>query len=132
MPPIPCATAVRWAIREPMSESTGWAGKGLLGCGALLLLLCTARCLIWGFHVYIDPRGAISDDELLTLRRFGALDETRKKAAGEARDAIAKRRAGILEKAKDMRPIHPGWVSHCISKIKDDRIPDYRGSRRSD
>lgn len=48
-----------------MSESKGWAGKGLLGCGALLLLLCTASCLFWGFHVFIDPRGAISDDEAL-------------------------------------------------------------------
>lgn len=48
-----------------MSESKGWAGKGMLGCGALLLLACTASCLFWGFHVFLDPRGAISDDEAM-------------------------------------------------------------------
>jgi hypothetical protein len=41
------------------------AGKGLLGCGGLLLLLSGLAVLFFGFHVFLDPRGNISDDEAL-------------------------------------------------------------------
>jgi hypothetical protein len=41
------------------------AGKGMIGCGALLLGLCGLAVLFFGFHVFIDPRGGISDDEAM-------------------------------------------------------------------
>lgn len=48
---------------EPLPMNN--AGKGMIGCGALLLGLCGLAVLFFGFHVFIDPRGGISDDEAM-------------------------------------------------------------------
>ncbi|HJL20396.1 MAG TPA: hypothetical protein RMH99_32310 [Sandaracinaceae bacterium LLY-WYZ-13_1] len=41
-------------------DKMGW---GAAGCGLLLVLLCFAGFLFWGFHTWVEPGGAISADE---------------------------------------------------------------------
>jgi hypothetical protein len=44
-----------------MNPKTG--GQIALGCGLLLVLGSCLASAFFGFHVFLDPRGAISDDE---------------------------------------------------------------------
>jgi hypothetical protein len=44
-----------------MDRETG--GFVSLGCGALLALVALGLAAFFGFHVFVDPGGAISDDE---------------------------------------------------------------------
>lgn len=46
-----------------MSQQNPMVGWGMAGCGALLALVTGGLGLFGAFHVFIDPRGAISDDE---------------------------------------------------------------------
>lgn len=46
-----------------MNQKTG--GMIGAGCGGLLLLSSMASALFFAFHVFVDPRGAISDDEAM-------------------------------------------------------------------
>jgi acetolactate synthase-1/2/3 large subunit len=36
----------------------------------------------------------------------------------EARDKMRARVAGNLERVKNASPIHPGWINHCIDRVK--------------
>ena len=38
-------------------------GYAVSGCGCLLTLICMAVAAFGAFHVFLDPRGAISADE---------------------------------------------------------------------
>ncbi len=40
-------------------------GYSLGGCGCLLALVCVLVGLFGAFHVVLDPRGAISDEEAM-------------------------------------------------------------------
>jgi hypothetical protein len=44
-----------------MDQKTG--GMIGAGCGALLLFASFAMAMFFAFHVFVDPRGAISADE---------------------------------------------------------------------
>ena len=44
-----------------MIQKTG--GMVAAGCGGLLLLSSLMMAAFFAFHVFVDPRGAISDDE---------------------------------------------------------------------
>lgn len=46
-----------------MAEGGSKVGIALLGCGGILVLLSLLSSAFWGFHTFIDPRGAISGDE---------------------------------------------------------------------
>ena len=46
-----------------MNQKTG--GIVLAGCGGLLVLSALLVAAFFAFHVFVDPRGAISDDEAL-------------------------------------------------------------------
>lgn len=46
-----------------MNQKTG--GMITAGCGGLLVLLSTLAAMFFAFHVFVDPRGAISDDEAM-------------------------------------------------------------------
>lgn len=46
-----------------MNQKTG--GMVAAGCGGLLLLSSLLTATFFAFHVFVDPRGAISDDEAL-------------------------------------------------------------------
>lgn len=46
-----------------MNQKTG--GMITAGCGGLLVLLSMLVATFFAFHVFIDPRGGISDDEAL-------------------------------------------------------------------
>lgn len=47
------------------SGSGKTAGKVMLGCGGLLLLVALGVTLFCAFHVFLDPRGAISRSEAM-------------------------------------------------------------------
>lgn len=38
-------------------------GVALVGCGGILVVLSLANAAFWGYHTFIDGRGAISSDE---------------------------------------------------------------------
>jgi acetolactate synthase-1/2/3 large subunit len=44
--------------------------------------------------------------------------EARRRKLGEARDKLDARMAANLEKIKNSSPIHPGWINHCINRVK--------------
>jgi len=46
--------------------------------------------------------------------------ETRGKRLAEAREKLTARVAANLEKIKNASPIHPGWINHCINRVKGD------------
>ena len=46
--------------------------------------------------------------------------EARRKRLAEAREKLAGRVATNLQKIKDASPIHPGWINHCINRVKGD------------
>jgi len=46
--------------------------------------------------------------------------ERRRKSAADARAALDSKRRDVIARAKDLTPIHPAWVAHCISEAKDD------------
>ena len=47
---------------EPPSPKVGYA---VTGCGCFLALVAVGVALFGAFHVILDPRGAISDDEAM-------------------------------------------------------------------
>ena len=51
--------------------------------------------------------------------RQAAVDSRRARIA-ELRQGLTDRRAKVLEEARDMRPIHPAWIAHCLNEVKDD------------
>ena len=46
--------------------------------------------------------------------------EARRKTLGEAKEKMRARLAANLEKQKNGSPIHPGWINHCINRVKGD------------
>lgn len=46
--------------------------------------------------------------------------ERRRAKAGDIRMALDKRRSDLIAQVKDVSPIHPAWVAHCIAEAKDD------------
>jgi acetolactate synthase-1/2/3 large subunit len=60
--------------------------------------------------------------EALATRERGAASriEARRHKVAEARDRLETRVAINLEKAKNSSPIHPGWINHCIHRVKGD------------
>jgi len=44
--------------------------------------------------------------------------EARRRKVVEARDKLLTRVATSLQKAKSATPIHPGWINHCINRVK--------------
>ncbi|HJL18765.1 MAG TPA: hypothetical protein RMH99_24095 [Sandaracinaceae bacterium LLY-WYZ-13_1] len=115
-----------------MSERTGGgaAPKAMIGCGGLLLVLSLAVTLFSAFHVLIDPRGNISDEEAMpsmlggilcllvsvTLAGVGAVLAVRKKdggaSAGGAGSAPGAPGGGAKPK-KEPFPTH--LLAGCLS-----------------
>ena len=71
-----------------------------------------------------ELEGAVSEEQT-AARRAWVADERRK---------LSEKRAKTLATLRNARPIHPAWVSHCLSQAKDDRtiaineytlMPDY-------
>jgi acetolactate synthase-1/2/3 large subunit len=60
--------------------------------------------------------------EALGQRETGmaARVDARRKRLAEAREKMAARAAANLEKQKNASPIHPGWINHCIDRVKGD------------
>jgi acetolactate synthase-1/2/3 large subunit len=60
--------------------------------------------------------------EALAAREKGASSgiEKRRKRLAEAREKSTARIAGNLERIKSASPIHPGWINHCINRVKGD------------
>jgi acetolactate synthase-1/2/3 large subunit len=46
--------------------------------------------------------------------------EARRKRLAEAREKMSARISANLEKVKGGSPIHPGWINHCIDRVKGD------------
>ena len=51
--------------------------------------------------------------------RKPAVDARRKRMQG-VREETDRQRAKLLAEAKDMSPIHPAWLAHCLNEVKDD------------
>lgn len=60
--------------------------------------------------------------EALASRETGAASriEARRRTLGEAKLKMQARVAANLEKQKNGSPIHPGWINHCIDRVKGD------------
>jgi len=60
--------------------------------------------------------------EALAAREKRALSriDARRRFLSEAREKLRLRAAGNLEKVKNSSPIHPGWINHCIGRVKGD------------
>ena len=58
--------------------------------------------------------------EALATRERSAASriEARRKRLAEAREKLVTRVSGNLEKIKNASPIHPGWINHCINRVK--------------
>ncbi len=67
------------------------------------------------------PLAFIQDLTRLLDEKVKAGDvERRRKWASGVRAALDRKRADVIAKAKDLTPIHPAWVAHCIARAKDD------------
>lgn len=87
-------------------------------------------------HSYVPLRGHPADYALTCaswagLRKLGEalaghgakakpLMDKRRKALAERHAQLRENWRGTLEKVKNDAPMHPAWVTHCISEIKDD------------
>jgi acetolactate synthase-1/2/3 large subunit len=58
--------------------------------------------------------------EALSAREKSAATriQARRKHLAEAREKMAANAAANLEKIRHAAPIHPGWINHCISRVK--------------
>lgn len=54
------------------------------------------------------------------LKNKQAVVDARRKRIDATRDAIDDQRAKLLSEVREMSPIHPAWVAHCLNEIKDD------------
>jgi len=54
------------------------------------------------------------------LKNRAAAVDARRKRIKAMREEIDRGIAKLLDEAKDMRPIHPAWLAHCINKVKND------------
>ncbi len=104
----------------------GIAGKVVLGCGGLLLLVSLGVTLFCAFHVFIDPRGAISRNEAMpgflaggffsfisvVVMIVGAIVNSRKAATGGGAPA-ALAPGGVAAAAAGPKPFPAHFLVGC-------------------
>lgn len=54
------------------------------------------------------------------LKSRQAVVDARRKRWVAAREDANRQRARFLVEARDMAPIHPAWLAHCLNEVKDD------------